>query len=121
MAANEGISVTGGQLTIHGPTAVGPKAHAEAQYGSTSAPENLDELRAEIDRLLEAVTACEAEIDGANAVLGSARRASAEARKPQPDKRSLIETLGHVAAGVGSLTGLANAAHALQTAVGLIL
>lgn len=118
MSTNYGISQSGGEINISGPTAVGPRARAEVNY---AVPADLDGLRAQLDRLVEELVARTAELEKPEEVIESAKAASAEAEKPQPNKRTLVDLLVRVGAGVTSLTGLADAAHALRLAVGRIL
>lgn len=125
-SSNEGISISGGgQLFNTGPLAVGRNAHAEAVVSGAARPgfepQDVEQLRREIDGLVEALDSLRGDISDADEVIESARDAAEAARADHPDRDRVIDRLDRVATGVASLTGLTEAVNVLLGAAGRLL
>ncbi len=115
---NQGISITGGTVQV-GAMAVG-KAASASNYVAAEPPGTVDELRVRMTELLVQMRAESGALVDPQRTLAMGEMAERELAQDQPDKRSLVEALRSVAAGVGSVASLAGAVVSLQQAVGVL-
>ncbi len=113
---NDGVYVGGNARVSAGAIAVGSDASA---VNVTAADHRLDDVRHQLDALVEALQA--AALPDGRQLAEAAQQARAELDKPAPNKVTMLGILQGVAAGVGSAAGLATSVSALIQAVGHLL
>ncbi|MFL6139243.1 MAG: hypothetical protein ACJ74O_15770 [Frankiaceae bacterium] len=101
-----------------GAIAVGDQATA---VGSTTVNEHRQELQGQLDDLIAQLRARQDELADSEQIVATAQQARDELDKPQPNKFSLLGLLHGIAAGVGSVAGLATSVEAIKLAVTQLL
>jgi len=112
---NEGIIQSGGTMNV-GAMAVGRGAVAK-QTQSAQPIQDLQAVRAEIDKLLELLKAQASTLPGGQDVVHSARTVKEELAKEKPNQLTIKSLLAGIADSVKSVASIATAVEAVRAAV----
>ena len=120
---NEGIYMTGGTINAE-QIAVGRKARATKIVSSANQAleqKGLQEVRDNLDELVNALTTHADALDNPDEVLDSAEVVADELSKDKPNKLTLTAILGGIASSVQSVAAIATAVDALKHAITLFM
>ncbi len=120
---NEGIYMTGGTINAE-QIAVGRKARATKIVSSANQAleqKGLQEVRDNLDELVNALTTHADALDNPDEVLDSAEVVADELSKDKPNKLTLTAILGGIASSVQSVAAIATAVDALKHAITLLM
>lgn len=118
---NYGVQITGS--TVYGSAiagGAGARAQARDITVASQSADSVDGLRLAISALVEQVRAAPPGIDDPAALIQIAESVQAEAEKEKPNKGMLHGLLAAVIAGAGGVASIANAAAAIQHAIGVL-
>jgi hypothetical protein len=116
---NEGIQISGsGNLRARN-LAVGRNARVTETHGSEAGP--AEEVRKQVSVFLEKLAQHKNELPEHEDVAEAAKAVEAEAAKEKPNRLTLKSLMDGITTAVKSVSGMAVAAEALKTAVGMLL
>ena len=118
--SNEGIININGKITAK-QIAVGPNARAIQNTNKASAQDPMQEIRARLDELMQALDDHANALENPEEVRDSTEAVAEELSKDKPNKLTITSVLNGIASSVQSVTAIAVAAEALKNAIGTLL
>ena len=116
---NRGIIMNGGSIQA-GSLAVGTRAHASSGAQTTPADTSIDEIKAKLEELIQALHAESGRLADPSQAHEATANLATELSKEKPSKHNILGALQQVAGAAGSVTSVLTAVKGLMAAAAVL-